>query len=163
MAEEGFLIGVSQLGAAFAGFVAIFLIFVRKEDGRFSPADALRIRALIYTSLLVVVVGLIPVALSFVVDDSDLWRTSATLALLVGAIAIVDVARCHAAMSKQDRREIVALHAVVTYGLSFASAGLVAGLALGFNAGSAWYVIALMLTVLSVVTTFITLSFKNLF
>lgn len=162
MAEEEFLIGVSQLGATFAGFVAIFLIFVRR-DGRFSSADALRIRALIYTSLLVMVVGLIPVAMSFVVGESELWRTSAYLALAVGCLALVDVGRCHAAMSKEDRREIVLLHALVTYGLGFGAAALVAALALGFGSGSALYVTALMLTVANVVTTFITLSFKNLF
>lgn len=162
LAEEAILIGLSQLGATFAGFVAIFLIFVRK-DGRFSPADALRIRALIYTSLLVVLTGLIPLAMSFVVDASALWRASGALALGVGALSIVDVARCHAAMTKEDRREIVLIHAVVTYGLAFTATALVAALALGLVAGSGPYVIALMLTVANVVTTFITLSFKNLF
>jgi hypothetical protein len=161
MAEEGFLIGVSQLGATFAGFVAIFLIFVR-QDGRFSPADALRIRALIYTSLLVVVVGLIPLALNFLVEASQLWRASGAAALAVGTPVIIDVARSHLAMKVEDRREIVMAHAVVTYGLAIASAALVAALALGFG-DSGLYVLALLLTLISVAVTFLTLSFKNLF
>ena len=162
MAEEGFLIGVAQLGATFVGFVAIFLIFVRK-DGRFSPAEALRIRALIYTSLLVVLTSLIPVMMSFVVSEGALWQISAQLALLLGLISIADVVRAHLAMTKADRAELVLLHAVITYGLALAATALVAALAFGLAAGSAPYVLAVMLTLVSVATTFITLAFKNLF
>ena len=162
MPEEALLIGLSQIGATFAGFVAIFLIFVRR-DGRFSPADALRIRALIYTSLLVILTSLIPVMMTFVVGEDVLWQRSAQLALAIGVMSIVDVARAHAAMTKADVADIVLLHAVITYGLAFAAAALVAILAFGLAAGSALYLIAVMLTLVSVVVTFITLAFKNLF
>lgn len=48
---------LTELGAAFAGFVAIFLIFARRER-RFSPADSLRIRSIILASFRVSSVAL---------------------------------------------------------------------------------------------------------
>ena len=162
MPEETLLIGMSQLGATFAGFVAIFLIFIRK-DGRFPAAEALRIRALIYTSLLVVVTGVAPVGMAFVVGSDDVWQVSALIALGFGLLSIAHIMRRHAAMTKEERREIVVLHATVTYGLAMAAAAIVAALGFGWIAGSGWYVVAVMLTLLNVIVTFITLAFKNLF
>ena len=52
----------AQLGAAFAGFIAIFLIFARRE-GRFSAADSLRIRSIILASFSAVFFSLVPLVL----------------------------------------------------------------------------------------------------
>jgi hypothetical protein len=56
------LVLFAELGAAFAGFIAIFLIFARRE-GRFSPADSLRIRSIILASFSVVFTALAPLVL----------------------------------------------------------------------------------------------------
>ncbi len=162
MAEENFLLGVSQLGATFMGFVAIFLIFVR-QDGRFTPADALRIRALIYTSLLVVAGGLLPVMMFFLLGGDLAWRAAAATMLVIGSAITVDVARSQLKLSKEDLRELVVLHAVVTYALAFVALALSVVVVLGYGSGGVLYTTALMLTVASVMITFITLAFKNLF
>jgi hypothetical protein len=162
MPEEGFLIGLSQLGATFTGFVTIFLVFVRQEE-RFSPADAFRIRALIYNSLVVVIYALVPLTLSFVVSPSVLWRASAGLSFFAGLPFFFDSLRSHLAMTKEDRRQIVLPHTISSYGLIFVAGALVAALALGYGHGSGFYVVALMLIFLSVLTTFVVLAFKNLF
>ena len=62
MREEATLIGISQLGAVFAGFIAIFMVFTQ-ANGKFSPVDALRARIIIFSSFVLVLAALLPLVL----------------------------------------------------------------------------------------------------
>ena len=77
---------IAELGVAFAGFVSIFLIFARAE-GRFSPADSLRVRSIILASMSAVFMALLPLVLIHAgVTDGSLWRSASLAALVIGLL-----------------------------------------------------------------------------
>ena len=74
---------LAELGIAFAGFLAVFLIFARRE-GRFSPADSLRVRSIIVSSLSAVFLALLPLALNlYGLEGIALWRDAPGLRLVL--------------------------------------------------------------------------------
>lgn len=74
---------IAELGAAYAGFLAIFLIFARRE-GRFSPADSLAIRSMILGSFSAVFIALFPIVLgTFDLSEAIVWRVASGFGLLV--------------------------------------------------------------------------------
>ena len=161
MKEEALLIGLSQLGGVFAGFIAIFTVFARK-DGRLSPADSLRVRSIIYASFIVVLGSLLPLLLSsFGVSDPALWKISAAVFLVLAIPAPVDVARHQLALSRQDRRQVGTVHQVVSWGLSATVTLLLGSIALS-HGGAGYYVLALMLTVAIATSNFVTIALQKL-
>jgi hypothetical protein len=107
----------AELGAAFAGFIAIFLIFARRE-GRFSPADSLRIRSIILASFSAVFISLVPLVLHHAgFSGVALWRVASTVALIGGLLAGGVVARKHVTLAPTDRANVGVLHSVITWGL----------------------------------------------
>ena len=82
---------IAELGVAFAGFLAIFLIFARRE-GRFSPADSLRVRSIIVSSLAAVFLALAPLAMSlYGWQGAVLWRAASGLVLVIGVLLISNI------------------------------------------------------------------------
>ena len=154
----------AELGAAFAGFIAIFLIFARRE-GRFSPADSLRVRSIILASFSTVFIALLPLILHQAgLSGAELWRTASALALSGGLIAGGVVARKHLALAPEDRADVGRLHSFVTWGLFTIGAILLAWNALGLGAGgSAWPYLASLACSLGVAATnFVTIAFQRL-
>lgn len=108
---------IAQLGAIYAGFLSIFLVFVRRE-GRFSPADSLWVRSIIYASFGVVFGALIPLAFSlFGFEGARLWRTASFIALAGAILSAGDVARYHIALSAKDREMVGFAHSMITWSL----------------------------------------------
>jgi hypothetical protein len=168
MDTEGILIGFSQLGAVFAGFIAIFLVFARK-DGRFSPADSLRIRSIVHVTMVLVIGALLPLSLSlYGLSDQKLWKMSAIILLFFGFSATLNVARYHIGMGKEDRRDVGLLHSLVSWVMNFAVATLLILIAVGFSEFgfasqfAANYVLALFLMLAIVMSNFVTLSLQKL-
>ncbi len=154
----------AELGAAFAGFIAIFLIFARRE-GRFSPADSLRIRSIILASFSAVFLALVPLILQQAGLSGDvLWRTTSAIALVGGSLAGVLVARKHASLVPADRADVGALHSVVTWGLfALATALLMSNMFSLFSPPSAWrYLTALACALGIAASNFVTIAFQRL-
>lgn len=82
---------IAELGAAFAGFLAIFLIFAKRE-GRFSPVDSLAVRSMILSSFSTIFIALVPLALA-VLEFSEpvVWRSSSGFGLLVLSLVAVNM------------------------------------------------------------------------
>lgn len=76
----------AEVSAAIVGFVAIFLVLVRREE-KFPPEDAIRIRALVLIGFSGIFMSLLPIAISrgnFPVDE--IWIiSSAAFIVLVGS------------------------------------------------------------------------------
>jgi uncharacterized membrane protein len=155
MDEEGILIGLSQLGAVFAGFIAIFTAFVQKNR-RFSSAESVRIRSMLYASSIVVVASLVPLLLSmYGVPRPALWRLSAALTLMLGLPATFDVARHNLALEKQNRMQLGRVHSWVTWGLCGAVVALLGATVMGYGAGG-HYVLSLLLGIAIALLNFVT-------
>jgi hypothetical protein len=154
----------AELGAAFAGFIAIFLIFARRE-GRFSPADSLRIRSIILASFSAVFASLIPMVLYQAgFSGVGLWRVASAVALIGGLLAGGIVALKHVTLSPTDRAEVGAVHSAITWGFFVIAAILLASNAFGFvSTPSAWPYLASLICILGIAATnFVTIAFQRL-
>ena len=161
MNDESVLIGISQLGAVFAGFIAIFMVFVRK-DGRLSAADSLRVRSIIHSSVIVVLAPFLPILLSANgVSNVVLWKASAAIFMVLGLSGSVDVARHHIAMTRQDRTEVGRVHSIVSWGLNAIVSAVLILIALGYG-DYGHYILALVLTLAIATSNFITISLQKL-
>ena len=100
------LILLAELGAAFAGFLAIFLIFARRE-GRFSPTDSLAVRSMILGSFMTLFLALAPLVLAGLsIDHSTVWRVAGALGLLVVVLVAVNMARAHRRIPHDARTDL---------------------------------------------------------
>jgi peptidoglycan/LPS O-acetylase OafA/YrhL len=155
---------IAELGVAFAGFVAIFLIFARRE-GHFSPADSLRIRSIILSSLFAVFISLVPMVLHHLeLRSTSLWRVASAAALIGGLLPGGLVAREHLALSRVDRREVGAVHSFVSWGLFAVAVALYASNVFEFPwVSSAWPYLAALVCVLGIAASnFVTIAFQRL-
>ena len=97
------LVLMAELGAAFAGFLAIFLIFAKRE-GRFSPTDSLAVRSMILGSFSTVFLALAPLALAALgAGESLVWRTSSGLGLLAALSISLSMALAHRRIPREAR------------------------------------------------------------
>ena len=154
----------AELGAAFAGFVAIFLIFARRE-GRFSPADSLRIESIILASFSSVFFSLVPLVLgSAGVSNTALWRASSLIALAVGLVTGGLVAVKQVRLSPEDQAEVSLEHSVITWGFFAIAAVLFSANAFGWIVEpSAWPYLASLFCVLGIAAmNFVSIAFRRL-
>jgi hypothetical protein len=155
---------IAELGIGFAGFLAIFLIFARRE-GRFSPADSVRVRAIIQSSFLVVFMALLPLLIMLSdVEAATLWRVSSVIHFAASAAGAVVVGRQQRALAPSDRAEVGRLNNVIAWGLSLLQFVLLATNALGvFGDPSALLYLAALVTLLGVATSnFVTIAVQRL-
>jgi len=155
---------IAELGVGFAGFVAIFLIFARR-DGRFSPADSLRVRSIITSSFQAVFGALVPLALSlYGLAGSDLWRFASLIAIACATPVATHIARVHFQLAPTDRAEVGFIHSVTAWGLSALAGALFVANAAGFLGGpSASLYITALICLLGIATSnFVTIAFKRL-
>lgn len=154
----------AELGAAFAGFIAIFLIFARRE-GRFSPADSLRIESIILASFSAVFYSLIPLVLVHAgLADAGLWRVASMVALAAGLLQGAIVARKQIALSTEDRGAVGGAHSLITWTLFGVAAAFFSWNAIGRGTGpAAWPYLAALVCVLAIAAmNFVTIAFQRL-
>ena len=120
MAGRDELALIAELGVGFVGFVAVFLIFARRE-GRFSPADGYRIRVIIIAGVSVIFLALLPLTANlYGLTGTTLWRSASILGLVTHVAAILHVAPKQRALSPEDRAELVGV--IVPWGIALLTA-----------------------------------------
>ena len=155
---------IAELGVAFAGFLAIFLIFARRE-GRFSPADSLRVRSIIVSSLSAVFLALLPLVLGlYGWEGAGLWRASSVAALLVGVALSLHIGRRQLALPPEERAAVGFVHSSVAWGLVFVIGVLLLSNIFGLFSppAAAPYVAALMCSLGIATSNFVTIAFQRL-
>ncbi|WP_420434144.1 hypothetical protein [Hyphobacterium sp.] len=160
MEHENLLIGISQLGAVFAGFLAIVLVFVSK-DGRLTPPRGLRARAILHSSFLVIFGALLPlVLLALQLEAGRIWQWSAMILLPVGALMVGEGIWHHLRMSPEDRRIAGLLPTFAPW--TFSALGMVSifALALGYGAGGL-FILALIFALASATISFMALALED--
>lgn len=161
MIEQSFLIGLSQLALIFTGFVAIFLIYVR-GDGRFSPADSLRIASMIFTGIGLLFAALSPIMFwSLGLAEFQVWQYSALLQVLVGGPTSLFMARRHLKMTAEDRAEVGLIHSAITWSMQLAVSAIFISIALGFGGGGLYIVACMIILALSAIN-FVTITLQKL-
>tara|TARA_R110002073_G_scaffold246232_6_gene409073 strand:- start:6789 stop:7277 length:489 start_codon:yes stop_codon:yes gene_type:complete len=160
MDHENLLIGISQLGAVFAGFLAIVLVYAGK-DGRMSPPRGLRARAILHSSFLVIFGALLPLVFDALHQDvSRVWQWSAIAVLPIGSLMVAEGVRHHLKMSAGDRQQAGWLQTMVPWSFSGLGMALILGLALGYGAGGL-YILALVLALASATISFMTMALED--
>jgi hypothetical protein len=154
----------AEVSAAIVGFVAIFLVLVRRED-KFPPEDAIRIRALILVGFAGIFMSLLPIALSrgnFSIDE--VWVISSVVFIVILASASAYVAVKHFQLS-DDAREQIPLGNLL---IAWTCAGI-AGVLLASNVVDApifgysfSYTSALLLILAAGATNFYTIAIQKL-
>ena len=163
MPEEAILIGLSQLGAVFAGFIAIFMVFTQ-ANGKFSPVDALRVRIIIYTSFLSVLAALIPIVLHGLdIAPAWLWRLATTIYLLLSGSINFDILRSQRALGKvetPDRttRTFQLIGRILNLAMFIVGALILAGIGQG-----GLYIVMLFISLTTAGVTFVSFAMQRLF
>jgi hypothetical protein len=155
---------IAELGLGFAGFLAIFLIFARRESG-FSPADGLRVRGIVYASFVAIFMALLPLILMQVeLGEITMWRASSVVFLLVGIFVCASIGRAQLSMSPDERAGLGILNNVVTWGMSALVLVLLGANAVGgFGEPSAPpYLTALVLSLAVATSNFVTIAIQRL-
>jgi uncharacterized membrane protein len=158
------LVLTAQLGATFAGLLSIFLIFARRE-GRFSPADSLRVSSIVFSSFFVVFFALLPLVLQlYGLNAGAIWQAAGALACLAAIPIGVNVARRQVALRAAERAKVGRLHSAVSWSLFAAAAVLMVVDALGLHPelAAALYVTALGCGLGIATSNFLTIAFQRL-
>ncbi len=155
---------IAELGLGFAGFLAIFLIFARRES-RFSPADGIRVRGIVYASFVAIFMALLPLVLMQVkLGEITMWRASSVVFLLVGIFVCASIGRAQLSASADERAGVGFLNNVVTWGISALALVLLGANAVGgFGEPSAPpYLTALVLSLGVATSNFVTIAIQRL-
>lgn len=164
MQEEAILIGISQLGAVFAGFIAIFMVFTQ-TTGRFSPIDAVRARIIIFSSFSVVLTALLPLVMHGLgIAPTWLWRVAAGIYLLLAGMITFDILRTQRTLDKTEvpsksTRMFRLIARSLVIGMFVVGAIILAG----FGQGGGYYVLLLTMNLAMVGLTFISFAMHRLF
>lgn len=145
---------IAELGIGFTGFLAIFLIFARRE-GRFSPADSLRILVIFQTGFVAIFMSLLPllVVLSEV-QPTTLWRASSLVYLAVNLVLSVAVGRKQLGLDAGERAEVGLFNNSIAWGLTLLSNLLLAANVIGiFGDPSAFLYVAALVGGLGIATS----------
>jgi hypothetical protein len=155
---------IAELGLGFAGFLAIFLIFARRES-RFSPADGIRVRGIVYASFVAIFMALLPLLLMQVeLGEITIWRASSVVFLRVGIFVCASIGRAQLSASPDERAGVGFLNNVVTWGISALALVLLGANAVGgFGEPSAPpYLTALVLSLGVAASNFVTIAIQRL-
>jgi len=155
---EGMGLGsIAEVGATFAGFIAIFVVFSGKEK-KLPDADILLAISMMKTSILLTIFALAPFALQgFVYIKADMWRILSFLAGGALILAIITQRRRERAMDSTWVKDIGVPTIIISYSIV-----LLAVLILWLNAfavldvsPASLYVVGLLLLLSSSALTFL--------
>jgi len=155
-AISGLLIGLVQIGAAFAGFSA--LVSVLRERGKETGAwhDILRLRIVISTSILVVGAGLFPLGLGVLgLEERWIWTASALLLILVNYAIFVSFLRSYQPVKNEFPADKLAVFVVGGLELLDQAALVTIVLNVMPEKSHALYVVALILNILQAAFVFL--------
>jgi hypothetical protein len=150
----------AEVGVAYAGFLAIFLVFARR-DARFSPADSLRVRAILLGVFTVVLGSLLPVVLVSFIAEPAVWRVAGAVVLGLFTLVCLSIFLRQRRMTAEERREAGLFNNVFSW-----STGTLVNVLLALSLPSprphAFYLAALFGILCIGTSNFITIAFHRL-
>ena len=155
---------IAELGVGFTGFVAIFLIFARRE-GRFSPVDSIRVRVMIASSLIAVFMALLPLLLALTeLSPTAIWRSSSLAFLAVVLSMGAMIARVQLALPPDDQAPGSPTNKIIGWGLATLAGSLLVANSLGaFGEPSALPYLGSLVLALGIATSkFVTVAIIRL-
>lgn len=151
---------LAEVGVAYAGFLAIFLVFARRDE-RFSPADSLRVRAILIGSFTVVLASLLPIVLSNFLEERAVWLVSAATILVLFVLVCLNIFWHQRRMTPDEQREIGLFNNVFSWSTGILVNVLLA-LSLLSDNSEAFYLASLVSILCIGTSNFITIAFHRL-
>lgn len=155
---------LAEVSIGFIGFVAIFLIFARRE-GRFSPEDAIRIQALFTAGFVGVFMSLLPIVLSNTVFDESLnWRISSIVFLFIVVGILVGIGLQQRRLPKEAQANIPLWNNLIAWGLGFVAMSclLANALSLELFTPAFLYLVAILFILIGATTNFVAIAIQKL-
>ncbi len=164
MPAQETLSAISQLGVAFAAFVAIFFAFSRGL-GEFSIAQKLRIRTILCTCFWVMFVGMLPLALAEFFSQDLIFRVAAFIALIAFMAIGIDSFMYVKNMSKSQRSQVKDLNFYLSWALAIFIQIAFSLVAFGIfpNIDQGIYLLGALGGLALCTSNFLTLAFERLF
>lgn len=124
MPHESLLLAFSQIGAVFAGFIAIFIALIHHDEAM-DKVVALRARSILHTSVVTIFSSLLPLVL-FAAGFSEAasWKLSAGAIVLIGLGLSIEGARHQLALSSEQKKATGLVFNVLSWGLTLVSFAL---------------------------------------
>lgn len=154
----------AEVSAALVGFVALFLVLVRREE-RFPPEDGLRIRVMILIGFTGVAMSLLPIVIAQnTFDEATIWRSSSIIFLSISAAQACYVAVRHFQLPISSRMNIPRWNLLLAWGFVMVAMLLLLGNVGSTNlfAPSFAYTAAILLTLGAGATNFFTIAIQKL-
>lgn len=116
----------AEVAAALVGFIAIFLVLVRREE-KFPAEDAIRIRVMVLVGFAGISMSLLPIAIAEInLDNVQVWViSSAAFIVMIGSIAAYTAVR-HFQLPDTSRENIPWSNLLIGWSCAAAAAGLLA-------------------------------------
>jgi hypothetical protein len=160
MQHETLLIGISQLGAVFAGFIAIALAFARREE-KMDVRDSLRTRSILHSSFCAIFGPLVPLVLhAMPVDDSVIWPASGAISLLLATALISGNIRFQLKMTATERRDAGLSVTLAPWLIAATGMSILAWVTFA-NGGAGFYILAMAIALTIASWNFIELALKR--
>lgn len=160
MSEQSLLIGISQLAIVFSGLISVFIIFAAR-DGKFVPAERQHVRGLLISSFPAVIASLTPFAFqAYGAPEAWIWKGSAIVMLAFGIPMSVENFMHYLKLSKADKKENGYAHAIFSFVLNFIIGTQFVLTAFGV-AAKANYIVAILLTLLTGISSFVTFAWHR--
>lgn len=154
----------AEVAAAIVGFVAIFLVLIRREE-KFPAEDALRIRVMILTAFIGICASLLPIAIAQTnLDDEKVWTIcSVFFFLMVGGVASYTAVR-HFQLSSAARENIPLINLIFGWTCAAIASVLLASnlLQVPILGYSFSYTVSLLLILAVGVANFYTIAIQKL-
>ncbi len=95
----------AEVSVTLLGFVAVFIALTNRE-GKFDPADRHFIQGFVVTSIIAIVLALIPRAFSLYLNDDRTWEYSLWVFFILGSVSAFLEAKAQWLMSKDEAAKI---------------------------------------------------------
>lgn len=160
MEHEGILIGVAQIGAVFAGFLALVLVFSSNGE-RAEPVSAMHGRSVLYSSFLTIFGALFPLALLAAgLDEGLAWRIPAGAVLPAALPMLAESLRFYLRMKPEQRRALGLAIPITSWTISGIGITLSVLVAAGLLAGPV-FVLAMVFALSAVTVNFMALALQR--
>ena len=160
MQHEALLIGLSQLGAVFAGFIAIALAFSQREE-KMDAGDSLRTRSILQSSFCVIFGPLMPLVLhAMEFDEALIWPASGAAGLVLVAVLISGNIHFQIKMTAAERRAAGLSVTLVPWLIAAIGISILAWVTFG-DAGAGPYILAVAVALIIASWNFIELALKR--
>lgn len=160
MEHEALLIGLSQIGMIFAGFISVFLIFASK-DGAFAPHEKMHISGLVLSCAALLFASLSPFALHvYGLNGQALWRAAACCGLACCFVVSFFGLTPYWKLTPEERKLNGYVHAATVFGMVGAIIVLYA-FAIAGRSPAGNYIVGTLLIVPIGMSSFGTFAYKR--